>query len=305
MGDGNPCPAGGDKGRHHRLDVPAVLGRRVLGDRHDNLNGDYLSDACAAQVGVSAWRRRNIGDEAAIFEATHGTAPKYAGQDKVNGFLILSAASCLNTLAGWKPPISSLGHDGRHRPRLRHLRSRAPDGRVDLVSCSRFGGYRRACSQVLASTVGRLRPILIDPLALFLLRGHTLRHERTIPYLHKVQYYETDQMGVVHHSNYIRWFEDARTDLLERAGLGYDTMEERGIVVPVLAVSCEYKTSVRYGESVAIIPTVEAYTGLRLTISYRIVDAGTGETRATGETRHAFLDRDFSLRPEARPPRRG
>jgi len=121
------------------------------------------------------------------------------------------------------------------------------------------------------------------------------------PYLHKVQYYETDQMGVVHHSNYIRWFEEARTDLLERAGLGYDKMEERGIVVPVLAVSCEYKTSVRYGESVAIIPTVEAYTGLRLTISYRIVDTGTGETRATGETRHAFLDRDF--RPS--PLRRG
>ena len=83
----------------------------------------------------------------------------------------------------------------------------------------------------------------------------------TAPCLHKVQYYETDQMGVVHHSNYIRWFEEARTDLLERAGLGYDKMEERGIMVPVLAVSCEYKSSVRYGESVAIIPKVEAYTG--------------------------------------------
>ncbi|MDP2791370.1 MAG: acyl-CoA thioesterase [Rectinemataceae bacterium] len=83
------------------------------------------------------------------------------------------------------------------------------------------------------------------------------------PYLHKTQYYETDQM------------------------------EERGIIVPVLAASCEYTSSVRYGETVAIIPRVEVYTGLRLTLSYRILDARSGELRARGETRHAFLDRDF------------
>ena len=117
------------------------------------------------------------------------------------------------------------------------------------------------------------------------------------PYLHKTQYYETDQMGVVHHSNFIRWFEEARTDLLERAGLGYDKMEERGIIVPVLAAACEYKSSVRYGETVAIIPTVEVYTGLRLTLSYHVLDARTGELRATGETRHAFLGRDFKPSP--------
>lgn len=117
--------------------------------------------------------------------------------------------------------------------------------------------------------------------------------EERSPYRHKAQYYETDQMGVAHHSNYLRWFEEARTDLLERAGLGYDKMEERGIMVPVLAASCEYKTSVRYGESVAIIPRVEAYTGLRMTLSYRVLDVESGELRATGETRHAFLDRDF------------
>ena len=117
------------------------------------------------------------------------------------------------------------------------------------------------------------------------------------PYLHKTQYYETDQMGVVHHSNFIRWFEEARTDLLERAGLGYDEMEKLGIVVPVLSASCEYKSSVRYGETVAVIPAIESYTGLRLTISYRVVDSGSGELRATGETRHAFLDRNFKPSP--------
>ena len=67
-----------------------------------NLNGDYLSDACAAQVGgLGMAPGANLGDEVALFEATHGTAPKYAGQNKVNpGSLILSAGMMLQHL-GW------------------------------------------------------------------------------------------------------------------------------------------------------------------------------------------------------------
>ena len=68
-----------------------------------NLNGDYLSDACAAQIGgLGMAPGGNIGDRAALFEATHGTAPKYAGQDKVNpGSLILSGVMMLEHL-GWQ-----------------------------------------------------------------------------------------------------------------------------------------------------------------------------------------------------------
>ena len=67
-----------------------------------NLNGDYLSDACAAQVGgLGMAPGANIGDEAAVFEATHGTAPKYADQDVVNpGAVLLSGAMLLEHL-GW------------------------------------------------------------------------------------------------------------------------------------------------------------------------------------------------------------
>ncbi|TVP73783.1 MAG: isocitrate dehydrogenase (NADP(+)) [Gemmatimonadales bacterium] len=67
-----------------------------------NLNGDYLSDACAAQVGgLGMAPGANVGDEVALFEATHGTAPKYAGQNKVNpGSLILSAVMMLEHM-GW------------------------------------------------------------------------------------------------------------------------------------------------------------------------------------------------------------
>ena len=67
-----------------------------------NLNGDYISDALAAQVGgIGIAPGANIGDSVALFEATHGTAPKYAGQNKVNpGSLILSAEMMLRHL-GW------------------------------------------------------------------------------------------------------------------------------------------------------------------------------------------------------------
>ena len=67
-----------------------------------NLNGDYLSDALAAQVGgIGIAPGANLSDSVAVFEATHGTAPKYAGQDKVNpGSLILSAEMMLRHM-GW------------------------------------------------------------------------------------------------------------------------------------------------------------------------------------------------------------
>ncbi|HEY6853195.1 MAG TPA: isocitrate dehydrogenase (NADP(+)) [Gemmatimonadales bacterium] len=74
-----------------------------------NLNGDYLSDACAAQVGgLGMAPGANIGDGFAVFEATHGTAPKYAGQDKINpGSVILSGAMLFDEI-GWKETGSAI-----------------------------------------------------------------------------------------------------------------------------------------------------------------------------------------------------
>ena len=55
-------------------------------------------------------------------------------------------------------------------------------------------------------------------------------------YEHKAQYYETDQMGIIHHANYLHWFEEARIDMMEQMGMGYDIMEKQGIISPVLSV---------------------------------------------------------------------
>ncbi len=112
-------------------------------------------------------------------------------------------------------------------------------------------------------------------------------------YTHLVQYYETDQMKIVHHSNYIRWFEEARGWMLERAGFGYDKMEEIGVIIPVLEVGCQYKSMVRYQDEVCIIPKLVKFNGIKMTVQYEIKDAKTGELRATGMSAHCFLDREY------------
>lgn len=110
------------------------------------------------------------------------------------------------------------------------------------------------------------------------------------PYTHKVHYYETDTMKVVHHSNYIRWMEEARCDMLEQMGIGYDGMEKEGVVSPVLRVECEYRSMTRYGDTVEITVLADSYTGVRFGLSYEIRDAKTKELRAKGKSSHCFLD---------------
>ncbi len=79
-------------------------------------------------------------------------------------------------------------------------------------------------------------------------------------YEHQAQYYETDQMGIIHHSNYIRWFESARIWYMNEIGVDYAGMEKEGIISPVLEVHCTYKSMVHFGDVVEIFPKVKATT---------------------------------------------
>lgn len=101
-----------------------------------------------------------------------------------------------------------------------------------------------------------------------------------LQYEHKVQYYETDQMGIVHHSNYIRWFEEARTGIFEKIGAGYNRMENIGILSPVLEVSAKYRSMTRYAEVVQIQMKVKAYNGIRISLEYVICDKESEEVNA-------------------------
>jgi len=115
-----------------------------------------------------------------------------------------------------------------------------------------------------------------------------------LPYVRKAQFYETDQMGVIHHSNYIRWFEEARVDFLEQAGFPYEKVESMGITLAVLGLSCEYKASVLFGDTVHIQAGPKACSHSRMTMGYEIKDSVTGVLRATGETHHFFFRKEDS-----------
>jgi acyl-CoA thioester hydrolase len=109
-----------------------------------------------------------------------------------------------------------------------------------------------------------------------------------VPYRHKVQYYETDMMGVAHHSNYIRWFEECRIDYMEQLGYRYQEVEKQGVEFPVLGVSCNYKSSVCFGEVVQIQSWFSLLTTTRMSFNYRVTDMDSGKLRATGESRHCY-----------------
>lgn len=109
-------------------------------------------------------------------------------------------------------------------------------------------------------------------------------------YVHKVQYYETDRMGVVHHSNYIRYLEEARVEWLEALDMPFDLLEKNKITIPVLGVNCTYKHHVTFGDTILIKTYAKEYTGVRMTIGYEITDKKNGNIVLTGETKHCFTD---------------
>ncbi|MGN0745846.1 MAG: acyl-CoA thioesterase [Aristaeellaceae bacterium] len=111
------------------------------------------------------------------------------------------------------------------------------------------------------------------------------------PYVHQVQYYETDRMGITHHSNYIRWMEEARVDFLRQIGWGYDRLEDMGIVSPVTAASCRYLASTTFADRVSITLTVESFNGVTLCLGYTM-EKGDGAQVCTGHTEHCFLNRE-------------
>ncbi len=110
------------------------------------------------------------------------------------------------------------------------------------------------------------------------------------PYVRKVQYYETDKMGVAHHANYIHWMEEARIDFMDQLGFPYERMEAEGLTSPVRAVTCEYRRPCTFGDTVTVQVSAEAVRGAALTILYDIRNEA-GETVCTARSEHVFLDR--------------
>lgn len=119
-------------------------------------------------------------------------------------------------------------------------------------------------------------------------------------YRRKAQYHETDQMGIIHHSNYVRWMEEARVAFLDYVGLGYGKVEKMGIVSPVAEISLDYKKQVQFGDEVEIRVEVQKYNGVVLEFHYEFYNLTKGEVCTNATSRHAFLkeNRVISLKRE-------
>lgn len=104
----------------------------------------------------------------------------------------------------------------------------------------------------------------------------------------RVRYVETDQMGIVHHSIYLHWFEVGRTEWLRAAGFSYRKVEEQGLLLPVLETKLTYTKPAFYEDVVQVKTRLDEYNGIRVTFAYTVVR---GEERlVTGVTRHCFTN---------------
>ena len=114
-------------------------------------------------------------------------------------------------------------------------------------------------------------------------------------YKRKVQYYETDKMSIVHHSNYIRMLEEARIDYLDKIGTGFDEIEALGFMSPVVSVECEYKFPLRFPDEFRVETKLEFFDNVKYGFSYKIIKCDDETLCAVGKSTHCFTDNDGNV----------
>ena len=112
----------------------------------------------------------------------------------------------------------------------------------------------------------------------------------------KVLYFETDKMGIVHHSNYIRYFEEGSMYFFDRVGYNFRKMEDTGIQRPVVSIEAKYVEPLMFDDEFEIRTYVDDYSAATFTFNYEIVKDG--RICAKGKTKHCFTrdDRPVNLK---------
>ena len=110
------------------------------------------------------------------------------------------------------------------------------------------------------------------------------------PYCRRVNYYETDKMASVHHSNYVRFMEEARLDYMSQAGMHYEDMERQGVIMPVVSVECKYHLSLVFGDEMKIVTKLAAFNGVRAVYTYEIFRGSDDALAVTAKSEHCFLN---------------
>lgn len=108
-------------------------------------------------------------------------------------------------------------------------------------------------------------------------------------YYRKVFYHETDKMAIVHHSNYLKWMEEARVAFLEDIGMPFEEVEARGIGSPVVEINIKYKKPSAFGDEVRVDIEISKYNGIKFEVDYSIVNVRTDEVLTVAHSSHCFL----------------
>ena len=119
-------------------------------------------------------------------------------------------------------------------------------------------------------------------------------------YQHEVKYYECDRMGVTHHSNYIRFMEEARVDWLDQLGFGFDKIEAENVFSPVISVTCEYKRPTTFKDVIDIEVNIGKITEMKFEFVYTMrVD---GKVVCTAQSSHCFIENNRPVAISKRLP---
>ncbi|MGL5512836.1 MAG: acyl-CoA thioesterase [Sporomusa sp.] len=107
----------------------------------------------------------------------------------------------------------------------------------------------------------------------------------------KVRFVETDMMGVVHHSNYFRWFEMARVEYLRQAGVFLNELMANDIIFPITDVECKYRMSAKFDDYILIEAVLSALSRVKMEFTYKVIREHDGAMLATGYTKNAFTNK--------------
>ena len=117
-----------------------------------------------------------------------------------------------------------------------------------------------------------------------------------------VRFNEADPLGIVWHGHYIRYFEDGRESFGREHNLGYLHVYKLGYITPVVSVQCDYKKSLRFGDTVIIDTIFDPCEAAKIKFRYRLYNAATTELVATGSSVQVFLDKEHSVLQLNNPP---
>jgi len=105
---------------------------------------------------------------------------------------------------------------------------------------------------------------------------------------HRVKFFDTDTMGVVHHSNYIRWFETGRVEFLRELGIDLNEMMSDGILFPIVEVGAKFHAPAKFDDELEIVTTAEALTKAKMKFNYKIYRRGEEKILAEGTSTNVF-----------------